>query len=253
MNLQNICHSRLLRIAAALLSSFLIISSLQAQSGLDQYLVARWTFNQGSLKSDQGDFSLRKLDFGTMPTLSFEDGVAKLGPGTLLVCEAINSTDQPDLAKAVTIWLRVRFDAPIVTDSFFFGLRNQSPAGDWAHMVLSALNRAKPENNTAFFTKLGSDANLSSGSRNLPLEPGKFHTMALVFDGNTKTVTYLVDGQKLEGKHKDASALSAFNNFSIGRLKAAGANPPASVDEVRLYSVALTPEWIAEIEPVSNH
>lgn len=238
----------MLRLGFFLVSFFSLAASVDA-AGLDQYLVARWTFNSGSLKAEQGDYVLRELEVGSDPWVGFDKGQVTLGPGALLVCEEINAQTQPGLAKAVTLWVRLRFDGPVPHDSFVFGLRDKAPAGDWKNMVLAVLARNQPENLTTAFSRFAAGTEMSSGKRSVALETGRFFNVAIVFDGASNAITYVVDGQSFTGKHQDASALAGFGNFSIGRLKAA-AGVAMTVDEVRIYSVALSPEWVADITPV---
>ena len=220
-----------------------------AASGLDQYLVARWTFNNRSLKSDRGDFVLRKLDIGREPTLEFIDGAARLGPGTLLVCDALNSSEHPALKESVTLWARVWIDSTVQKDCFLFGLRNHVPAGDWKNMTLVAMGRPEPINATGFFSTLRSGAQVASGSRGRSAEPGRFVSLGLVFDGMAKSVTYVVDGKPVVSGHREAVSLADFSNFAIGRLKEAY-GVSMTLDEVRVYSIALPSEWVADIKPV---
>lgn len=220
-----------------------------AASGLDQYLVARWTFNDGSLESDRGGHLLAKRDFGRASTLEFTDGAARLGPGALLLCETINSHAHPKLAEATTIWARVRIDEPAQLDCFLFGFRDTAAAGDWKNMTLAAMSRPTPTDATGFFSVLKSGAQVASGSRVLPVEAGRFVSIALVFDGAAKRITYLVDGTPVLSGHREATSLGEFTNLAVGRLKAA-AGVAMTVDELRVYSVALSPEWVADIKAV---
>ncbi|MFA6959194.1 MAG: LamG-like jellyroll fold domain-containing protein [Opitutaceae bacterium] len=240
-----------LRLCSLLLVSLSlsVAAGAAGAAGLDQYLVARWTFNDGSLKADKGGYLLRMLEIGSGSSLTVEKGQANLGRGTLLACENINSATMPKLGRNITIWARLRIDAPAPATAFLFGLRDQVPAGDWKNMVLAVRARDLPANATNAFVRFATGSQMNSPSLSVALEPGKFVSVALVFDGDTKAVTYVVDGQSLVGKHKDAVALGDFNNFAIGRLKEAGA-VAMTIDEVRIYSVALSPEWVADITPV---
>ncbi|MDR1282969.1 MAG: hypothetical protein LBK99_19425 [Opitutaceae bacterium] len=222
-------------------------ASVACAAGLDQYLVARWTFDKTNpLQSDTGNLTLRQSGTGRDQTLEFANGAAILGAGTTLVCEQINSKEKPGLAKAITIWARLRLASTAAPDSFLLGLRNETAKGDWRNMILAAHSRASGV--TGFFSTLAGNTQASSGSRSLALEPDRFVSLALVFDGSEKSLTCLVDGQPLAAKHKDALALADFNNFAIGRLKETGGTA-MTIDEVRIYSIALSPEWVADLTP----
>ncbi|AHF94752.1 hypothetical protein OPIT5_25575 [Opitutaceae bacterium TAV5] len=244
---------RLASVATSLLALLCVTAGAVVRAdGLDPYLVARWTFNDGTLKADQGGYILERKDWGSSPALDLANGQARIGSGTFLTCKKINSADQPDLARTVTLWVRLRIESPLANDAFLFGLRDQVDPGEWRNIVLCALGQPTQPGHTSFYSRL-SNKEICSRSSNLPeLLPGDFRTLALVFDGNARTVTWYVDGQQLEGRHRDATALDAFNNFAIGRLKASASAPPMSVDEIRIYGIALTSEWIAEIDPVSS-
>ena len=214
-----------------------------------EVLFARWTFSDGLLKSDIGNFTLRQVDDGNEPTLTVANGHAKLGPRALLVCEQINSKDMPQLAKAVTLWARLRIDAPAENDAFLFGLRDTEELGNWRNMVLAMLSRPTPANSTGIFGRVAAGANIGSGpSSMIPIMPGRFVSIGLVFDGEKRELTYVVDGRVVAAKHRDATSLADFTSLAVGRLKTEGL-VPLTIDELRIYSVALSPEWVAEIAP----
>lgn len=229
--------------------AFLCLSASAVAANLDQYLVARWTFNDGSLKAEKGGYVLRTVVAGSDPLLTFENGQVRLGRGMLLVCEDISSATKPGLANEITIWARLRLDTAAPQAAFLFGLRDLPEPGDWRNMVLAVLARDKPVDTTLAFSRFSSGAQLGSPSNSTPITPGKFVSVAMVFDGMAKTVTYIVDGRAFEVKHQDADRLGDFDNFAIGRLKEAAA-VAMTVDEIRVYSVAISPEWVADIAPV---
>jgi hypothetical protein len=243
--------------AATSLAALLCLTAAGLHAnGLDQHLVARWTFNDGTLKADHGGHVLERTDFGSTPGLEISGGQARLKPGTLLVSPGINSTDKPELKKALTIWVRVKFETPLKNDAFLFGLRNQTAPGEWKTIVFTALGAngdGTTQNRATFISRLHNQE-ASSRSSSLPEIPaGEFHTLALVFDGAKKTSGLIIDDTRLEHTHRDATSLDAFDNFAIGRLKASSAPPPMVIEEIRIYAIALTLEWIAEIDPlVSN-
>lgn len=241
------------RLAALAAALFCSASAILQADGLDQYLVARWTFNDGTLKADHGGYILEQVDFGSKPGLEIINGQAHLKPGTLLASAKINSKDKPELKKTVTMWMRVKFEEPLSNDAFLFGLRDQVAPGAWKNIVFTALSAnggGKTQNRATFFSRLHNQEK-SSRSSSLPeISAGEFHTLALVFDGNKKTVALLVDDTKLEHSHRDATSLDDFDNFGVGRLAGPAAPPPMIIEEIRIYSIALTPEWIGEIDPV---
>ncbi|MDR1284420.1 MAG: LamG domain-containing protein [Opitutaceae bacterium] len=228
----------------------LVSSAAGSASGLDHYIVARWTFNEGTLKPDVGGLELRRVAVGREPTTTFADGAVSLGPGAALVCEEINAAVLPGLTRAVTLWARLRIDAPPAHDNFLFGFRDQEKNTDWKNMTLAVLSRPAPEHATSFFSVLADGSIFSAGKQTLPVEPGRFVSLAVIFDGASGTVTHLVDGRPVSRQKRGATlSLASFSNFAVGRLKTAGA-VPMTVDEVRVYSIALSPEWADELEPV---
>lgn len=241
-----------------LLCCLLAASTSLVASGLDQHLVARWSFNNAmfaddNLKSDVGSHALRVVRHGQDAEISFGDGAVTLGRGLLLVCESISSKDTPALSSSVTLWARMRVEQAASGDCFGFGLRATTAPGDWRDMVLATLHRPEPRHAIGFFARhLDMAHELTSGSRHHLVEPGRWVTAALVFDGVRREVSYVVDGKVINGRHHDAATLATFTNFSLGRLKASGGNASLSFDEVRVYRVALSPEWIAEIQPTKE-
>lgn len=232
-----------------LLLGLIVLSAFFASVSAADILVARWTFGDGLLKSDIGGFTLRQADEGNEPTLTLSNGHAKLGPRALLVCDEINSKDMPQLAKALTIWARIRLDAPAENDAFLFGLRDVEGMGNWRNMVLAMLARPEPANSTGIFGRTSAGANVGSGpSSMIPIVPGRFVSVGLVFDGVRREQSYIVDGSAVSMKHRDAASLADFTHLALGRLKAEGL-VPLTIDELRIYSVALSPEWVADIIP----
>jgi hypothetical protein len=235
------------------LAVFAVICSCSlAEEPLDKYLVARWTFNGGSLKSDVGNYPLRQMDWGSGPSLDLTNGEARIGRGTLLIAEGINSKALPKLTGTVTVWIRLMIETPIVNDSFFYGFRDQPEPGNWKNLVFCGLGQPGQPDHSSLFCRFASKAQFGRSSTLPELKPGAYHNIAMVFDGNANTVTYYIDNQELSGRHKEATELDAFDNFAIGRLSASAASPEMVVDEIRIYSTALNSKWIAEIDPVTS-
>lgn len=223
------------------------VSTLQA-SALDRHLVARWSFDRGSLRADTGDFSLETRNVGREVSLSPSSDAVTLDSGVLLSCAEINSEAFPGLRKAVTLWARLKLEGDVTVDGFLFGFSGVEGGGDWNDMALALLMRPEPANSLRLFSKLDGGETVSSGSRSVEVESGRFVTIALVFDGANRTATCYVDGKPVVSRFREKAQLKPFNNFSIGRLKLAG-GVAVTVDELRVYSVALPAEWVAEIEP----
>lgn len=233
------------------LAGFLFaVLCLVRPAAADDILVARWTFNDGLLKSDVGDFTLRQIDQETEPTLILANGQARLAPRGLLACDQINAKDMPRLAKAVTLWARLRIDSPVKNDAFLFGLRDTEGLGNWRHMILAMLARPEPAHSTGIFGHLSSGASVGSGpSSMISIQPGRFVSIALVFDAERREVTYFVDGETFVSRQRETTPLAEFTSLAVGRLKAEGL-AALTIEELRVYSVALSPEWVAEIAPV---
>lgn len=220
-------------------------------SALDRHLVARWSFDRGSLQADSGGFTLRKVNVGREVSLMPGRDAVALDSGLLLSCDEINSEVFPGLRKAATLWARLRLDGDVTADGFLFGLSNVERGGDWADMALAVLARPEPLNSTGLYSRLEGGTTVTSGSRTVVIESGRFVTLALVFDGVNRTATYYVDGKPVGSRFREEARLDPFRSFSVGRLKVAG-GVSVTVDELRVYSVALPAEWVAEIEPVKG-
>lgn len=223
------------------------LSTSQA-SALDRHLVARWSFDRGSLRAETGGFHLEKRNVGSEVALDPASDSVTLGSGVLLSCGEINSEAFPGLRKAATLWARLKLEGDVRADGFLFGFSGVDGGGDWDDMALALLMRPEPVNSLRLFSKLEGGATVSSGSRAVEIESGRFVTIALVFDGENRVATCYVDGKPVVSRFREKARIRPFGNFSIGRLKLAG-GVGVTVDELRVYSVALPAEWVAEIEP----
>lgn len=234
-----------------LFAGVVLLTSLSTYAqGLDQSLVAKWTFKDGSLKSDFGDFVFDELGNGEV-----EAGATSvtLRGHKYLITPEVSSDKFPDLKKSVTIWARLKFDElPAENEANVFGFQAGQKAGDWADMVLSLVYRApSPEISDpgfAFLAHTPDPKELGVGrSRMQPATAGEFMNVALVFDGVTGMASMWVNGVFASSQPSSVPELVDFGSFGIGQLKAPGTPITITFDEVRVYSVALEPQWLEEI------
>jgi hypothetical protein len=223
---------------------------------MDQNLVARWTFKNGSLKSDVGEFEFQAGGRGTMDV---GDGSVTLLDRKFLFCPEISSAAMPDLQKNVTIWARVKFDQlPDNADLGVMGLQVGQEAGSWQSLVFTLLLRSHEGLEgaaLAFFSRLRDGGELGVGvKRYQPVSAGDFVNVAIVFKGDTQTAGMWVSstGQYVESKLSGPNELRDFGAFLIGKLMMPGAEVPITFDEVRIYSTTLDPQWLEEITPVKD-
>jgi len=245
-----------LRLVTTLLI-FLCLEGPSSSADLDRYLVARWSPAAGSLESKPDNFFLEEMDIGGAPGKASEENGLHLKPGKLLYSLNLNSQAHPDLRKAVTIVVRFRVPEPASAKThFLFGFRSQRKPGDWSDMTLAARYEGDPGTpSMGAYSVLQDGGTLGTGpSRFIPVAEGELLTAAIAFDGDDGLLTFWLNGQSVitqaKGRKKNVK-LADFTNFSIGRLKAATGMEAVFV-EMQIFSVAFTPEWMAEIaaEPV---
>lgn len=219
-------------------------------------LIARWTFNRpgsDALVDDihQIAFEERALPGSPTAVTVNGDGTITLAAEQFLVADGLNSDKYPELKEGVTIWARLRIDsaAPNHT-SFVYGLL-QKPRGDWKDATLTLVHRAQgmAVPGLSFFGQVNG---MEFGPKGESLEDhsGSFITTALSFDGAEQKIALSVDQATTFNKKQGATALMDFSNFSVGRITAAG-EISVTIDEIRIYSSAVSPDWLSEIKPVS--
>jgi hypothetical protein len=224
---------------------------------MDQNLIARWTFKDGSLKSDVGDFEFQEGGRG-----SLEAGAGKitLSDRKFLFCPGISAEALPELQNSVTLWARVKLDErPKEGELGVMGLQAGPAAGSWSDLVFSLLYRPMvdvPEHaGMAFLARPQNSQELGVGERRFqPVSEGQWFNVAIVFNGTTHSAGMWVSstGQFVDTKLREASALQDFGAFLIGKLFQPGAGTPVTFDEVRIYSTALDAQWLEEITPVED-
>lgn len=237
----------------------LIVSLLAAVSAYADFtngLIARWTFNDSAsetaaLTDDIGQLVLKKGASGADQTLTLNpDGTVSLGAAVYLVCEAVNSGDAKfaGLKDGVTIWARFKYvDKMTEPVAFTYGLSNLNRAGDWANTVLIVLDNPQGLGNRGICVD---KKEFGMGSGWLPAKEGDFSEVALVFNGKTKKGSIVVDGKE-QMRNAGGAQLADFSSLMIGRLKATNGQKIV-IDELRVYSNALSAEWIGEIEKVEK-
>lgn len=232
----------------------LAVAASMARADLTKNMIAQWTFNQGdqsALVDSVNKLALAEKGAGGDQTTTFNpDGTVTLGRGRLLVVTDINTEKYPQLAKSVTIWARLRIDEPTQM-AFILGLLDDEKPADWKQQTftISYNPQGKPSPAIGAFGWLTSGKpELTTGSESKPLAAGEFKTVAIAWDGDSKTLTFYFDGAVAKRTYSKGDAtLQNFKSFALGRLKESSSTK-ITVDEVRIYDVALTPDWIGEIE-----
>ncbi len=220
---------------------------------LEQNLLAKWTFKNGSLKSEVGDFTL--IEGGRKGTVEPGDGSVTLRDHKYLIVPEICSATYPDLAKGITIWARMKFDEfPVEHEANVMSLQSVPKDGSWDSITMALLYRGTDDGNSnpglGFLAKLPNDVELGVGpSRFYPVAAGEFFNVALVFDGAAHTATMWVNGHPVTSERRDAETLKEFAAFAIGSLTAQGHPCTVTFEEVRIYSTVLGPQWLDEIKP----
>lgn len=226
---------------------------------LEDNLVARWTFKDGSLTSDIGNFLLN-IEGRDLGEVISDNGTITIDGRENLTTSEINSVAFPELRETVTLWARLRFDTlPSEWETSFLSLQKEPKSGDWADMVLSLLYLAweKKENvkGVSFLGRLEdgeTEVGVGSG-RLIPIPEGEFINVAIVFDGGTRQAGMWVNGRWEASVFRDFSQLDEFGAFGFGQLKIPGSDyVKITFDEVRVYSTVLQPEWLEEIQPIDD-
>jgi len=233
-----------------------LLAAVSAYADFTNTLAARWTFNDNSSESaaltdDIGQLILKKGGSGADQTFTLNpDGTVSLGSAVYLVCEAVNSGDAKfaPLKDGVTIWARFKY-VDKMTDpvAFTCGLSNLNRSGDWANTVLIVLDNQQGMGNRGI---CADKKEFGMGSGWLPAKEGDFSEVALVFNGKTKKGSIIVDGKE-QVRNTGGAQLADFTSLMIGRLKATNGQKIV-IDELRVYSSALSAEWIGEIEKVEK-
>ena len=226
-----------------------------------QNLVARWTFNQpgenGLLDDIKGvPFKVATYPAGAAAASPLpSNGVIELHNGAYLVATDLVKGRETKLARSLTLWARLRIDgAASASTGFLLGLVSKPAPGDWDDVSLVLIHRPETMKRNVGFTSLARLENgrdFSLGERTVPDSTGRFVNVALVFNAHTGTLTLWIDGVVETAVRSDIVPLQPAAALMLGRLKQA-AGPDATFDEVRLYDIALSPEWLGDISPVAN-
>lgn len=235
---------------------FLIVARTEiSASGFDEYLVARWTFENDSLESQIGDLAFQEGNFGMNPTISFGKDTILLGKGKALLCPDLNSSDFPKLREGATIWLRFRLIEEPIRTCFLAGFTDQNKPGDWPNLIFGiSYYNEETEPDKGLRVQIyaeGEESPIVLG-RAVPVRPGEDLTVAAIFDSKDQALVLVVNGQPFQKRHHtQLGELRDFINFGVGRLKEAGA-AIMEIGEVRVYSTAISPDWLDEIESASS-
>lgn len=231
-----------------LLGGLTCLPALWAED-LEENLVAKWTFKDGSLTSDSGQYTLTPGGTGVFEP---SNGSVTLRGHKYLLTPDISAAKFPTLTKNVTMWARVRFDElPTETLVNAMGLLANPKAGSWDNISFSLIYQIPTApGGFGFLAKLAEGFDLGVGPARLtPVSAGETVTVAVVFNSSTHTASVWVNGKLAPSKRPDAKTLKDFSAFGIGQLQSPGANCVITFEEVRIYSTALDAQWLEEITP----
>lgn len=230
---------------------FAVLSS-EVRADFTHGMLARWTFKEkgdAGLKDDVSGLSLTKSGVGGNQTYVIENGSVSLKTGMMLKCSELNSNKYPGLKENVTIWARLRFDdqAPASNITFFVGLINsENPANEWNLQTLS-LNHRKGKGIGIESWMKGAKYGIKSS--NIQVKAQEFVEVAITYSGSRREIELLVDGKTVATRSGGFKELNDFKSLAIGRLFVHGyAN--MTFDEIRVYSKAVSGEWLGNIEAV---
>ncbi len=239
---------------AALALVLLVMAASMAHADFTRKMVARWTFNspvaEKAMIDDVSGVKLIKAGTGKDQTLSFRDGKAILGGGTLLIAADLNSGNEKfaGLKEQITIWAKIKFTTN-PKGCFPLGLLSGKIPADWGQQVMSLSMTDKSE--PRLFATNPAGKHFGCGLKDVIDEKSGFCTVALTYDKAKTLVTLTVNGKTVSGKDKNGEALDAFQCLGVGRLKVHAA-AQMEIDELRVYDAVITPEWQGEIETVEN-
>ncbi len=246
---------KLMIAAASVMVSGVVLTPARADD-LDQNLVARWTFKDGSLDSDVGGFSF--VEGGKTGTVDPENGSVTVRGRKYLVASDISVAKFPDLAKSVTLWARLKFEQlPPENVANIFGLQTVPGNGSWPSISFALIYRG-PEPELAnpgltVLARLKAGTEIGVGPRRfVPVAAGEYFNAAVVYDSSTGTVNLWVNGSLVSSKGASGLALQDFEALGIGQLSSPGVDVAVTYDEVRVYSVALDQQWLEEITPAKE-
>lgn len=236
--------------------TFALLAAAAVRADFTTNMVARWTFNDAkdeskALTDDVGGLKLIRQAIGQDTAFKLNsDGTVALGGGVILLCREINTQTEKfsGLRSTVTIWARVRYTQnPKISPIFTMGLLNAVKPANWDQMTFTAFY--KPEGLGIYGIGKGPKNTIGMSSGFLPYAKDGFSRIAITFSGERKEMLIWVDGQSAVRKKKELTELADFQGLAIGRLKE-GAGQSMIVDELRIYSCTLSPEWLDEIEAV---
>lgn len=235
--------------------------TLTASAGaLDQNLVAKWTFQNGSLTSEVGGITL--IEGGRRGSVETGENSVTLRDHKYLVTSEISSAKLPDLQDSITIWARLKFDKfPETGEGAVLGLMARPSDGGWRDYVFSLIYMGLPDKpvNTetgeqpmrpglSFIGRMSDDSQTGIGvTRFQPVNLGEFVNVAIVFNAPGRTVSLWVNGSLVFNKISASAQLKDFAAFALGPLTFEGNGFDVTFDEVRVYSTALDQQWIEEI------
>lgn len=219
---------------------------------LDQNLIAKWSFKDGSLVSDSGEYTFVA---GGRGILEAKDGSVTLKERKYLICPQISSSSFSNLSGNVTIWARLRFDEmPTETEVNLMGFLTTPKPVSWSNITMALMYMAStPPGGFGFLLRSQDEGELGIGvSRLVPTSAGETLNVALVFNGATHTGSIWVKGKLVSSTRREAKNLKDFAAFGIGQLQTTGAKCVVTFEEVRIYAAALDAQWLEEITPAKK-
>ncbi|MFA6961670.1 MAG: LamG-like jellyroll fold domain-containing protein [Opitutaceae bacterium] len=245
----------------SLVLACLVFGTASLRADFTEGLLARWTFNKPGKPLLLDD--THGIPFLAAGRSGFDrvvqanpDGSVTLAPGQFLTASELGAEKNPALQKSVTLWARLRIEpGPQQHTAFLMGLQRDPKPGDWENAAFVLVYRPQVMGAGAglfFYGNIDPGKPMGAGANHTVVEkPGQYVSAAIIFDGVRQTMSLVVDGEVQTVKKEGARLLIPAGAFTIGHLQATG-DTTVTFDEVRIYGTALSPDWIAEIEPVSS-
>lgn len=230
----------------------LLFSPVWGADDLDQNLVAKWTFKDGSLVSDSGEYTFTA---GGRGVLEAKDGAVTLRDHKYLVTPDISSSRLSNLAGGVTLWARLRFDEmPTETEVNVMGFLTTPKPASWSNITMALMyNVPTIPGGFGFLLRSQDEAELGIGvSRLVPVSAGETVNVAVIFNGASHTGSLWIKGKLVSSTRRESKNLKDFAAFGIGQLQTTGAKCVVTFEEVRIYATALDAQWLEEITPAKK-
>lgn len=217
-------------------------------------LIARWTFSKGDasdLIDDVGKIKLTRDTKASSPDGVMEhrkDGTVAIGSGCRLMAPQINSQAFPNLARAVTLWVRWKVAPPGPGTAFLLGLTTGAPPRNSADQIFDLVySHGESRNGLGLYAQM-TDGPFGNATQDITPDPSVYQVCAITYSMATGEGAAVVGNEIIKRKRGGAGELLSFDALSVGRLNfTVGA--ALQIDEIRIYSRALSLNELQAIKP----